>query len=400
VNIAMDASAREIRIGLLWHSINSGNLGVGALTVANQAIARGVAEELGLRPRFVVMQPRDAGAPNMSLPDTETFAIDRRAITSPSGYWRTVRTLDCVLDIGAGDSFADIYGPRRFFFLWVTKLLAIARGVPLVLSPQTIGPFTKRAYRIPASFVMRHSEIVVARDEMSRDIAEEMAPNTDVALAADVAFVLPYRDRSELRGGPKLKIGINASGLLFYEAETGRNRFGLSYDYAEFTRALMKDLTARSDVELYLVPHATSRVDPTDDDGALADRLAAEFPRGIRVPNFPNPSEAKSFISGLDLLVAARMHACIGAFSSGTPVVPVAYSRKFTGLFGLLNYHHVLPVSGVDTASALAFVHEALARRDELAQEEARGMTTVQQLLDPYRDALRQVFIKAMERRG
>jgi polysaccharide pyruvyl transferase WcaK-like protein len=28
------------------------------------------------------------------------------------------------------------------------------------------------------------------------------------------------------------------------------------------------------------------------------------------------------------------MHACIAAFSSGVPVFPLAYSRKFNGLFG------------------------------------------------------------------
>lgn len=395
----MNDNPRPIRIGLLWHSINSGNLGVGALTVANQAIARDVAGEMGLSPEFVVMQMRDSGTPGMSLPDTKTFVIDRKAITSPGGFWRAVGEVDCVLDIGAGDSFADIYGARRFFFLWITKLMAILRGTPLVLSPQTIGPFTKRGYRLPASFVMRRSETVVARDAISRDIASAMVPGANVEMAVDVAFVLPYRDQSALRGGPKIRIGVNASGLLFHEAETGRNRFGLSYDYARFTRALLTELAARPDVELFLVPHATSTTDPSDDDGALADRLATEFSAAVRVPNFVDPSEAKSFISGLDLLVAGRMHACIGAFSSGTAVLPVAYSRKFTGLFGLLDYDHVLPVSGLDEDGALALVRLAIEKRDDLAADAVRGMTTVQGLLDIYREALRRLFRKAVNRR-
>jgi hypothetical protein len=52
-----------------------------------------------------------------------------------------------VLDIGAGDSFTDIYGPKRFAYLWLTKAMAIARRRPLVLSPQTIGPFSKAPRR-------------------------------------------------------------------------------------------------------------------------------------------------------------------------------------------------------------------------------------------------------------
>jgi hypothetical protein len=32
------------------------------------------------------------------------------------------------------------------------------------------------------------------------------------------------------------------------------------------------------------------------------------------------------------------MHACIAALSSGVPVLPIAYSRKFRGVFGSLGY--------------------------------------------------------------
>src|SRR3546814_13677012 len=74
--------------------------------------------------------------------------------------------------------------------------------------------------------------------------------------------------------------------------------------------------------------------------------------------------EAKSYISSLDYLVAGRMHACIAAFSSGTPVMPVAYSRKFSGLFGTLGYDFLLPVRGMDTQAALDFLMEGLGKRE------------------------------------
>jgi polysaccharide pyruvyl transferase WcaK-like protein len=382
-----------ITIGLLWHSLNSGNLGVGALTVANWAIVRGVAEGLGLAPRFVVMCARDAEPPTIDLPDTQVVPIDWRALAPGGGLWRAMGGVDCVLDIGAGDSFTDIYGPRRYAFLLISKLIAITRGKPLIFSPQTIGPFTKLGYKASAAFAMRRAHAVFARDELSREVAQRTAPGAAVRLAVDVAFELPFEDRSHLRGGPRLRVGVNASGLLFAEAERGSNRFGLSYDYATFTRRLIAALTARSDVEVHLVPHATSSRDPSDDDGALADRLAAEFPAAIRVSNFATPSDAKSYISGLDLLVAARMHACIGAFSAGVPVVPVAYSRKFGGLFALLGYDRMLPVTGLDEDGALALVLDALTARAALAAAEAAGMARVESLLSDYREALRNMFL-------
>ena len=392
---------RPIRIGLLWHSLSSGNLGVGALTLANMALATQVAQDMGLSPQFLVMSMRDGHVVPICGPDVALCGIDTRQLFSPDGFWRAVGGIDCVLDIGAGDSFADIYGPKRFLFLWLTKMIAIARRKPLLLSPQTIGPFTRPIYRWLGAIAMRHATGVVARDEMSRQVASEMAPSAQVTLAVDVAFVLPFTrpGKGARSDGALLRVGVNASGLLFHEAETGRNRFGLSYDYAAFTRKLIAALLARG-AEVHLVPHATSPIDPTDDDGRLADRLASEFPGVVRVTGFPGPIEAKSYIAGLEFLVAGRMHACIGAYSAGVPVVPVAYSRKFSGLFGMLHHDIMVPVSGMDEDMAVAYVLNALDRRDAIASSQRGGMARIDAKLDVYRDELRRTFALALGRSG
>lgn len=384
---------RTIRIGLLWHSASSGNLGVAALTVANLSIARGVAEEMGLAPEFVILGMRDGDT--APVVDARVYGIDFRRLLSPNGLAREIGGLDCVLDIGAGDSFADIYAAKRFAMIWYSKVLAVIRRVPLILSPQTIGPFTRQPYKALAGRIMARADAVVARDHRSFEVIGELAPGARRLLASDVAFVLPFEDRSAQRGGPRLRLGVNASGLLFAEAERGSNRFGLEMDYARFTRRLIETLLARGDAEVHLVAHATSKTDPADDDGALADRLAADYPAAIRVPNFPGPSQAKSYISGLDFLVASRMHACIAAFSSGTPMVPVAYSRKFEGAFGLLGYETLVPVKGMNEDAAIAYIGDAIDRRAALAADEARGMAQVNTMLDAYRAVLRETFARA-----
>lgn len=386
--------AKRVRIGLLWHSASSGNLGVGALTVANLAIVRGVAEELGLAPEFVILGMRDGDTAPIVPPEVKTSVITMKAMVTPGGYWRTVGGLDCVVDIGAGDSFADIYAAKRFFYMWMSKALAVARRVPLVLAPQTIGPFTRQPYSALAGAIMGRADAVVARDQRSFEVIGELSPKAKRVLATDVAFMLPFASRADERGGERPRVGVNASGLLMHEDEAGTNRFGLSLRYGDFVRQLIAALLERG-AEVHLVPHATSRTDPRDDDSALADRLAAEFPAAIRVPNFAGPCEAKSYLSSLDFLVASRMHACIGAFSSGTPVVPVAYSRKFEGTFGLLGYDRLIPVTGIDAAGAVAYVLDALDRRAELAAEEAAGMKKVGELLDGYRAVLREVLTRS-----
>lgn len=382
----------DINIGLLWHSTRSGNLGIGALTVGNLAIVRAAAAAAGVKPRFTIIGSREAGAPYVSGDDISVLELDTRTLLSPGGYWKTLGGLDCVLDIGGGDSFADIYGAKRFGFLWLTKMAAIARGKPLLLSPQTIGPFERQPFRALAGFAMGRAAAIVARDPLSFDVARKMAPRARVVQSVDVAFALPYTPRPRRSDG-RIAVGVNVSGLLFNGGYAGGNEYGLDADYPALTRAFIAEMAARDDVALSLVCHVNAPHLPRDDDGAVADLLAAEFPGAERVPDFASPSEAKSYISGLDFLVAGRMHACIAAYSSGVPVVPIAYSRKFAGLFeGMLGYPHLVPVKGLDTQGALALLRDRFARRADLADEIAAGNAGVAAALDRYRAELARLF--------
>jgi colanic acid/amylovoran biosynthesis protein len=387
---------RPIKIGLLWHSASSGNLGVGALTVANMTIVREVAAGLNLKAEFVILSMRDGDTPYLRDDEAEVFAITTWSLLSPTGYWSALAAPKVVLDIGAGDSFAEIYGLKRFLFLWLAKVITLARGRLLLLSPQTIGPFTRTPYRQLAKSVLERSRAVVVRDRQSLAALQELAPKARALLSVDVAFALPYVDRSAERGGPRLRIGVNVSGLVFHEAEVGTNRFGLSANYARVMRRFLTELTARPDVEVHLIVHVISKVVDPDDDGRPADRLHEEFPQTVRVPDFAGPCEAKSYISSLDFLVAARMHACIAAFSSGVPVVPVAYSRKFSGLFGLLDYPWVLPVQGLDDDQSLAFLNDCLEQHETLRAGTERGMAMVSDLLAVYKHELAEVMSESM----
>lgn len=381
---------KDIKIGLLWHSANCGNLGVGALTIANMAIVRGVAEELGLTPRFTILQVRDDGPVQLQPDEARSFIIDTRSLLNPGAYFATVKAQDCVLDIGGGDSFTDIYADRRYAFIWLTKALTILAGTPLMLCPQTIGPFSRQPHTAMAKWAMRHSAAVIARDHASLAATQEMAPKTPRLLCADVAFGLPYDDQSRLRNGAKVRVGFNVSGLMFNQATSGANKFGLDVNYADLTRRLITDFLAKG-AEVSLFSHVMA-TQPWDDDGATVDLLAREFPEAIRLPDFPGPCEAKTYISGLDFLVSGRMHSCIAAVSSGTPCVPIAYSRKFSGVFGLVDYPWLVDTAGKTTDDAYAYVMSAFDDRATLAADCQRAIRKVDDLMNDYKAEIRGLF--------
>jgi colanic acid/amylovoran biosynthesis protein len=382
-----------LTLGLLWHSMRSTNLGVGALTMAHMAILREVAAALGRRTRFLVIGWANPMPPYAEAPDIERAEIRVRDLRPGAKFWQAVRRCDLVLDIGAGDSFADIYGPRRIAYMLAAQNIVLANGRPLVLSPQTIGPFQRPWARRLALNVMRRARLVATRDALSTGFAREMGYRGPLIEATDVAFRLPY-DRPALRrsGGP-VKVGINVSGLLFNGGYTRDNMFGLKADYPGLMREALGFFSdpARCGAacEIHLVSHVVAPLDSVESDLAAARALAAECPGAIVAPAFATPSEAKSYIAGMDFFTGGRMHACIAALSSGVPVLPMAYSRKFAGLFGTLGYHHMADCKTETGPEILARLGAAFANRAGLGADAERAAATALARLGVYEDAVR-----------
>jgi colanic acid/amylovoran biosynthesis protein len=69
----------------------------------------------------------------------------------------------------------------------------------------------------------------------------------------------------------------------------------------------------------------------------------------IVAPKFTSPIEAKSYISQMDFFIGSRMHSTIASLSSGVATVPIAYSRKFSGVFGSIDYPYTLDAYGNDS---------------------------------------------------
>jgi polysaccharide pyruvyl transferase WcaK-like protein len=311
--------------------------------------------------------------------------------------FRILRQCDVVLDIGGGDSFADIYGWRRFAQMMFQKTLVHVAGRPLVLAPQTIGPFAHRLRARIATGSIRRSALVATRDALSTKALRDMGFAGPIIEASDVALRLPYTSPAPRIPGGRVRVGINVSGLLMQGGYTQDNMFGLRADYAQVSRDLISAFLRHPDgCEVHLVPHviawgAETRI---DDDMQVSRELAAAFPGTVVAPAFQTPSEAKSYIAGLDFFVGARMHACIAAFSSGVPVVPLAYSRKFAGLFGTLGYNHTVDCK-TETAEAIhARVLAGYADRDRLAREAKAACETGLTRLASYEQALETLLMR------
>jgi polysaccharide pyruvyl transferase WcaK-like protein len=373
-----------VTIALMWHSMNSDNLGVGALTLSNMALLRRAAAEAERTPRFIALGWRDPRPWYEIFDDLENVPLRTRHLPRPGGpLGAAIGRADIVFDIGGGDSFTDIYGPKRFGTIWITKWRSVLAGKPLILSPQTVGPFESAWARTLARRIMNRARLVVTRDAPSTAFLRELGVTADTMEATDVAMGLPY-DPPAPRRDKKIRVGLNVSGLMFSGGYTQDNQFGLKSDYPTLIRRIVSHFTAMEGVELHLVGHVQSRNQPLEDDHRVGEALAQEFPGTIVSPWFTSPSEAKSYIAGMDFFMGARMHATIAAFSSGVPVIPMAYSRKFAGVFNTLGYAHVADCKTETADQIMERIAAGFEARETLKAEVAEAMRNVKRRLDAY----------------
>lgn len=380
-----------LRVGLLWHSLTSGNLGVRALTLAQLAVLEQAAEAAGREVEAVIFGHPDWGAPRIEYGSTRVRLLAPHDLTAAALFRRprevvsAFRQCSFLMDIGEGDSFTDVYGWRRYLKQVASKGLALRSGRPLILAPQTIGPFGRGRRAAPA-WLLRRAAKVFARDAESEAFVRRIAPSAPVDLTTDVAFLLPW-DRAEVPADGPVRIGLNVSGLLYRE----RN-FGLSVPYAALVDALIEGWSQDPGCEIHLVAHVLAPPGDMDQDQAVCTALSERFP-GVRcAPPFTDPRAAKSWIAGLDFFVGARMHACIAAFSAGVPLVPLAYTRKATGLFRSLGYDAVADLRTGSLDEALDRVRDGFERRADLTAAVADGNLQAQERLRPYTEQVAEMI--------
>lgn len=295
-------------------------------------------ERLGIRPGLRVYRPESLAHMRLSsrLPIFPNVGIQR------------IRSAVAALDISGGDSFADIYGRKRFHAMRYQKQLVLHLGTPLVLLPQTYGPYASHRHRAIAANIVARSRYAWARDADSFEILKDMLGDDydpeRHRTGVDVAFSLPdeqpvkldARIQSLLRDESRKVIGINVSGLLANDQNSG-SRFGLKRDYRSLMINLIRGVLDATDAEILLIPHVVSQ-SGVESDILAAERLKPVFPGGNEsrvhvLRGVHEAQEAKWVIAQCEAFCGTRMHSTIAALSTCTPTVALAYSAKTRGVF-------------------------------------------------------------------
>lgn len=318
------------RVLVLWADNHSANLGV-------RVLAQGMAE-LARRAwgTSTAIDYQDFG-PGESGVSFGTRSILRDIARRNGPIKNRLRNYDVILHTGAGDSFADIYGLKRLSFMVYTHYIARRLQIPIVMGPQTIGPFNSGVGRLVARRMLKESRVVVTRDTASASYSASLGRAVD-ALATDVVFALPLSEARKSRD-----VVLNVSGLLWF-----RNEHVDSASYRSSVRKVVALLEADGRKVSFLA-HVVNEPSVVDDAAAIRELVAADaLTNEVLIPDALE--QVREYVGSAQLVIGSRMHACLNALSVGTPAIPWAYSRKFAPLLSDIGWN--ITVDLKETADA------------------------------------------------
>ena len=332
-----------------------------------------------------------------NLATMDAFSRLGRTVGGWHPYISMLDQCGAILDVSGGDSFSDIYGSHRFWSIIRPKMIANRRGIPLVLLPQTYGPFRGERERRLAAEAVLGAAMSWARDRYSFEVLTELAgvdfdPSRHRE-GVDMAFNLPRLDPgsrldSEVRRWIEERasyplLGLNISGLIALQPDKAKCQFGLRASYMDALRWFVEAVLEEFDARLLLIPHVMTPPGSIGSDVEACRKLIEGLPSGlasrIRItPTSLDECEVKWLISSTDWFCGTRMHSTIAALSSSVPTAAVAYSDKTRGVFESCGVEdQVVDPRKLDTGAVAERLLESFHNRDELSRTLSRTIPDV-----------------------
>ena len=247
------------------------------------------------------------------------------------GLSKTLKQIRYVAAINGGDGFSDIYSTNTFLQRLYDIRIAISHHIPVILLPQTIGPFQHPKNKIIADKILIYAQSIYIRDD--KYIKELDKLGVSYEITNDLSYYMspqPFNINIKPHA-----IGINISGLAY--SNRFRTLSGQFDNYKYLINRIIQEFQ-KINIPIYLIPHSYNyfKYEKDNDDlEAIRDTYNSLKDKNnvIMVDmNLISPKQ-KYIISQMNYFIGTRMHANFAAIFTKVPVFGLAYSYKFEGAF-------------------------------------------------------------------
>ena len=282
---------------------------------------------------------------------------------------KAFKDADLVMSVGGGYLHSSRKGPLGLGFLNAAFHIWLAQraGKPVLLFPQSFGPFYWKLDRMLVRRLMKKVTRAWSREALSSKTLREMNV-TNFEECPDVAFsILPEPDPA----APDVSAGSPRIGVTLLDwryAIPGGDATGLEAYVKRLADTMKGVLASYPGAKFYIFPQVTvtSSYAPNEDI-AVSKMLLTMMPEHatmIDTRQCRTPEALAALYQQMDVFIGSRMHSTIFALCASTPTIALAYQPKTAGTFALLGLGDcTMPIDKFQTEQLLEKTLAMLADR-------------------------------------
>ena len=288
---------------------------------------------------------------------------------------------DVVINLSYGDMFAykkKFYSKVLFFVLGHQSLLAILLRKPLFFFPQSIGPFCSKFFKFLAKFILDRCNVIMVREEISRDYLLKMKIMAPIQLVPDLSFLIaPASEQRILEIFSKENVEIKRPlvGIAIREN---------MYKHLDVFSEVIDHLILKMNARIIFIPHTSISGPYLYDPRFLARKILKKIKVKQHISLIEGEytaEELRGLIGKCDLFISAYMHASASALSMHIPTISISYSHKTAGLMNLMGLgKFVLPLDDLDAIQLIKKTEEAYRNLDRIREALKQKIPILQEM--------------------
>ncbi|MBA7502783.1 hypothetical protein ES706_01377 [subsurface metagenome] len=299
---------------------------------------------------------------------------------------REYKRADVIISLH-GDSYSDDYHAFDIpwlpssFLPWAQIFWGILLRKPVVIYPQSIGPFKTRLTRFLARVALNKTRVIMARGQITYEYLRGIGiDEARMHLVVDSAFLLepspPERVEEILsteninkNTAPLIGMSISQSIIQFSGFKERGERRG---SYITLMAQVVDYLVNKLDATIVFVP---SVIGPSKelDDRIIGHEVFSKVKhkdRVIKITNEYTPEEFRGVVGHCDLFIGARMHANIAALSMHVPTIAIGFSHKTPEIMMSVGQDkYICDIKGVTFEELVSKIDDAWHNREKIRED-------------------------------
>lgn len=255
---------------------------------------------------------------------------------------------------------------------------------PLVMFPNTVGPFRTRLGLLMSKLALNNFDYIIIRDSVSFKALKKLGVVPKMTLTSDAAllFSADTSVQAQKFSSPSVGVSIGVYNQSLTEKDFER--------FLDENASALDRIIELYDFDICFFPHFISGFE--NDDLAVSKSVMGKMKNHSRARVFKIDSldEFKLSLEQMNLLITSKMHPMVLATSGYVPTVCMAYDHKQTGFLsdlGLTDY--LIPLKDVDSEKIVSRVGKIIKDKPEI-------VTLLNQKIPPLQSEVKNAMREAL----